>query len=208
MLYLYVKVAYLIRCLVFRGSLIMQINNFPHPSPLPEGEGTNSGSSEMAPSSSSKSFSKGEGIKITHSELAPELPLPLGEDLGEGAVLEAAPAHMIELAKKLRKTQTNAEVFIWQLLRNRQVANAKFRRQHPIEGYIADFYCHKCKLIIELDGGQHFTEEGIQKDVLRTRRLNELRISVLRFDNRQVFLETEAVLQVIYDAVKNPSPSP
>ena len=113
---------------------------------------------------------------------------------------------MIELAKKLRKNQTNAEVFIWQLLRNRQIANAKFRRQHPIEGYIADFYCHEQKLIIELDGGQHFTEEGLLKDALRTQRLNELGITVLRFDNQQVFLETEAVLQVIYSAL-NQSPS-
>jgi len=121
---------------------------------------------------------------------------------------EKTPAHMIELARNLRQNQTNAETLIWQLVRNRQVANAKFRRQQPIEGYIADFYCHEHKLIIELDGSQHFTEEGMRKDALRTQRLNELGITVLRFDNRQVFLETEAVLDVIYNAVKSPHPSP
>lgn len=71
---------------------------------------------------------------------------------------EATPEYMIELAKKLRKNQTDAEKLMWHLLRNRQLASAKFRRQQPIEGYIADFYCHKHKLVIELDAGQHFTE--------------------------------------------------
>jgi len=154
----------------------------PHPSPLPWGE----------------------GVKSEHSGIGTnQSPLPLGEDLGEGAikVFEQTPPHMIELAKKLRKNQTDAETLIWKLLRNRQIANAKFRRQHPIEGYIADFYCHEHKLVIELDGGQHFTEEGMQKDVLRTQRFNELGISVLRFDNRQVLLETEAVLEEVYAVI-------
>jgi len=137
-------------------------------------------------------------------------PLPLGEGQGEGqSSSKSIPTHIIQLAKSLRNNQTNAESFIWKLLRNRNIANAKFRRQHPIENYIADFYCHEHKLIVELDGSQHFTEEGMQKDTLRSQQLHELGISVLRFDNRQVFLETEAVLQVIYDALKNtPSPQP
>lgn len=121
---------------------------------------------------------------------------------------EKIPAHMIELARNLRQSQTNTEILIWQLLRNRQIANAKFRRQHPIEGYIADFYCHEHKLAIELDGSQHFSDAGLQKDAVRTQRLNELGITVLRFDNRQVFLETEGVLQAIYNALKAPSPRP
>ena len=120
---------------------------------------------------------------------------------------EKTPAHMIELARNLRQNQTNAETLIWQLVRNRQVANAKFRRQQPIEGYIADFYCHQYKLVIELDGSQHFTEDGIKQDALRTQRLNQLGITVLRFDNRQVLLETEAVLQVIYEQLKRPQPN-
>ncbi|MEY4587943.1 MAG: hypothetical protein RL497_19 [Pseudomonadota bacterium] len=119
---------------------------------------------------------------------------------------EITPEHILELAKQLRQNQTDAEKLVWYLLRNRQLANAKFRRQHPIEGYIADFYCHEHKLIIELDGGQHFTEEGIKKDAQRTARLNALGIQVLRFDNRQVFTQTEAVLQMIYDKLQNPHP--
>jgi very-short-patch-repair endonuclease len=114
---------------------------------------------------------------------------------------EKAPAHMIELAKNLRRNQTDAETVVWNLLRNRQMENAKFRRQHPIEGYIADFYCEQYQLVIELDGGQHFTDAGIKKDVERTQRLNELGIHVLRFENRQVLTETETVLQMIYEAL-------
>ncbi len=106
---------------------------------------------------------------------------------------EITPCHMTELAKKLRQNQTDAE---------------KFRRQYPIEGYIADFYCHEHRLVIELDGGQHFTDDGVRKDAVRTKRLNELGVTVLRFDNRQVFLETEAVLQMIYNTVKAPHPNP
>jgi very-short-patch-repair endonuclease len=121
---------------------------------------------------------------------------------------ERTPEHMIELAKQLRQNQTNAESFLWHLLRNRQVANAKFRRQQPIEGYIADFYCHEHKLIIELDGSQHFTDDGIKKDAQRTARLNALGIEVLRFDNRQVLTEIEAVLQMIYERLKRPHPCP
>ena len=119
---------------------------------------------------------------------------------------ETTPEHMIELAKQLRQSQTDAEKFMWQLLRNRQLANAKFRRQHPIEGFIADFYCHEHKLVIELDGSQHFTEIGMRKDAQRTMRLNELGIQVLRFDNRQVLTETGAVLQMVVERLKSPSP--
>ena len=113
---------------------------------------------------------------------------------------------LLERARELRHQQTNAEVFIWRLLRNRQLAGAKFRRQHPLEGYVADFYCHEHKLVIELDGGQHFTEQAIIKDQIRTERLSTLGIRVLRFDNRQVFLQTEEVLEQIHRALTQPSP--
>ena len=72
------------------------------------------------------------------------------------------PCKLIANAKYLRENQSDTEKFLWYFLRNRHLANAKFRRQHPIAGYIADFYCHEHKLIIELDGGQHFINEGIR----------------------------------------------
>ena len=131
-------------------------------------------------------------------------PLPQGEDLGEGAQGEdlgegkKPTAKLIEFARELRKNQTDAESMLWQLLRNRQLNGLKFRRQHPIDRYIADFYCHELKLVIELDGSQHFTDEGKQNDSQRTANLEQLGIKVLRFDNRQVLAETEGVLESIF----------
>ncbi len=123
-------------------------------------------------------------------------PLPQGEDLGEGK--KPVPPKLIEFARNLRKNQTDAEKLIWQLLRNRQIANTKFRRQHPIGQYIADFYCHEHKLVIELDGSQHYSEQGLSRDQIRTNAIEKQGIKVLRFDNRQVLTETEAVIESIY----------
>ncbi|MCQ8116875.1 endonuclease domain-containing protein [Methylomonas rosea] len=126
----------------------------------------------------------------------------MGEGRGEGEHKKPpTPPKLLEFAKALRKNQTDAEQLIWQLLRNRQIADAKFRRQHPIGNYIADFYCHEQKLVIELDGGQHLSEQGLKKDAQRTQYLEQQGIRVLRFDNRQVLTETEAVLEVIYRAL-------
>ncbi|MCU7948022.1 MAG: DEAD/DEAH box helicase family protein [Candidatus Thiodiazotropha sp. (ex Cardiolucina cf. quadrata)] len=77
-----------------------------------------------------------------------ELPLPLGEGWGEGAfeVKEPVPEYLINNARELRKNQTDAESLLWQLVRNRQIENTKFRRQHPLDPYILDFYCHDKKL--------------------------------------------------------------
>ncbi len=90
---------------------------------------------------------------------------------------------------------------MWQALRNRQIAKAKFRRQHPVDPYILDFYCHEHQLAIEVDGSQHYRDEGRTKDKVRTEALNEKGIRVLRFDNRQVLTETEAVLTQVYEAL-------
>lgn len=114
------------------------------------------------------------------------------------------PEHLIKLAKQLRRSQTDAEKLMWYLLRNRQLANAKFRRQHPIETYVAGFYCHEHQLVIELDGGQHFEDSGVEKDARRTARLNALGIEVLRFDNREVLTNIEGVLQRVYERVTGP----
>ncbi|MGC9456671.1 MAG: N-6 DNA methylase [Halothiobacillaceae bacterium] len=130
---------------------------------------------------------------------------PTGRGAGgegvEGKNSNKTPAKLLQFARELRQNQTDAEALLWHLLRNRQVADAKFRRQHPIDNYIADFYCHEHQLIIELDGSQHLTVEGEQRDAERTRHLQEKGIRVLRFDNRQVLTETEAVLDVIYNAL-------
>src|SRR5262245_40939702 len=72
-------------------------------------------------------------------------------------------------AKELRCESTNAEKILWSLLRNRQFKGKKFRRQHAIAHYVADFYCHECKLIIELDGNHHAGKEAKEDDDARTK---------------------------------------
>jgi type I restriction enzyme S subunit len=118
------------------------------------------------------------------------------------------PTVFVERARELRKGTTDAEQLLWQLLRNRQIAGAKFRRQHPIPPYILDFYCHEHRLAVEIDGGQHNQPVERARDTRRTVFLAQQGIRVLRFWNREVLSETEAVLQVIYDAVVGSSPHP
>ena len=99
-------------------------------------------------------------------------------------------------AREMRSRMTYAETLMWQCLRNRRVAGAKFRRQHPIGRYILDFYCDEKKLGIELDGSQH--AEAIDYDVHRDEWLGVKGVHVLRFWNNQVLMETEEVLGAIY----------
>lgn len=62
---------------------------------------------------------------------------------------------LFEFAKELRANETDAEMFLWHYLSNKDLYNVRFKRQHPIQYFIADFYCHKAKLVIEVDGGYH-----------------------------------------------------
>jgi very-short-patch-repair endonuclease len=103
-----------------------------------------------------------------------------------------------ELARELRLHQTEAEVFLWARLRKRQLKNCRFYRQRIICNYIVDFYCPEAKLVIEIDGGQHYSEAGIKKDDARDRHLMDLGLRVLRVSAREVFENTEGVLEEIY----------
>ncbi|MDD5185511.1 MAG: DUF559 domain-containing protein [Paludibacter sp.] len=89
--------------------------------------------------------------------------------------------------RKLRKHMTPAEVALWLMIKDRQLDGERFLRQFSIGHYIVDFYCHKHKLSIELDGAGHFTEEGKAYDAKRTEFLNSVGIHVLRFENFEVF---------------------
>jgi very-short-patch-repair endonuclease len=99
---------------------------------------------------------------------------------------------MKQLARALRKHQTDAEKLLWNRLRNRQLENCKFRRQQAVGPYITDFLCLEPKLVIELDGGQHSTQ--MEQDEQRTRYLQSLGYRVLRFWNHEVLRKTDAVL--------------
>ena len=99
--------------------------------------------------------------------------------------------------KSLRKNLTPAEAFLWRLLKNSQLDNRKFRRQHSVGNYILDFYCPSERLAIELDGEHHFTDEGIEFDKIRTEYVNSVNIKVIRFENKIVFENTSWLLMEI-----------
>ncbi|MBL8097713.1 MAG: homocysteine S-methyltransferase family protein [Anaerolineales bacterium] len=148
------------------------------------------------------------------------LPSPNGRGQGEGESKPIKqnprlPEELKERIRELRQNATEAEQLLWQLLRNRAVHDAKFRRQHPIKGYILDFYCHDAKLAIELDGSGHLKDKQIKHDEERTKILNEQEIRVLRFWNSDVLNNTETVLNEIWIALDEasataltPNPSP
>ena len=105
-------------------------------------------------------------------------------------------------ARKLRSDLTDAEQALWKRLRRKQIQGAQFLRQKPLLNFIVDFYCSKAQLVIEIDGGQHFEPEYLEKDVERDKALEELGLLVLRFDNRQVLTEMDGVLVVIDSVVE------
>ncbi|MFB3851561.1 MAG: endonuclease domain-containing protein [Acidobacteriota bacterium] len=104
-------------------------------------------------------------------------------------------------ARELRKNMTIAERKLWSKLRSKSVKGTKFYRQKIIGNYIVDFYCHKAKMVIELDGGQHYFGERRQKDSVRDRYLKAIGIKVLRFSDRDVLTNIEGVLQRIWENV-------
>ncbi len=102
-----------------------------------------------------------------------------------------------EAAKILRKKMTPAEKLLWEKLKNKQLNNLKFRRQHPIHFYIADFYCHEKKLVVELDGKIHLKIEKQEWDTNRTAIMNDFDIKVIRFKNEEVMSNVDHVLAEI-----------
>ncbi len=105
-------------------------------------------------------------------------------------------------ARELRKNQTEAEELLWSRIRRKQILGVQFKRQRPIDRYIVDFYGVGVKLVIELDGSQHYEPDALAYDFERTKVLESLGLKVIRFDNSQVFKELESVLAVIYAEVE------
>jgi very-short-patch-repair endonuclease len=103
------------------------------------------------------------------------------------------------LARNLRKNLTDAERNLWAKIRGKQLKDKQFYRQKNIGNYIVDFYCPAGKLIIEIDGGQHYSDEGKKKDEIRDRYLKHLGFVVLRFSDREVLKNIEGVLEKIYE---------
>ena len=99
-------------------------------------------------------------------------------------------------AAKLRESMTEPELKLWNYLKTKAMG-FKLRRQHPIAGYILDFYCHKLRLSIEVDGGYHLTKEQLEIDKERTKYLKNIGISEIRYTNHQVLNEFEDVMHDI-----------
>lgn len=106
-------------------------------------------------------------------------------------------------AKQLRQTQTPAEQKLWQALRGRKLNGLKFRRQHPIGHFIVDFCCPECKLIVEVDGKIHDSQQDY--DTTRTKHLEAYGYRVIRCQNKDVMTNLEVVLEGIRQVASCPS---
>ena len=110
-------------------------------------------------------------------------------------------------ARALRRRQTEAEALLWKHLRNRQLLGLKFRRQHPIGPYFADFACIDIGLVIELDGGQHASDDAAAQDAVRVRRMAAAGFTTRRFWNHEVLQQTAAVLETIAHCASTLTPA-
>ncbi len=106
---------------------------------------------------------------------------------------------------------TDAELLLWSRIRRKQLKGCQFYRQKPIENYIVDFYCPSAKLIVEVDGSQHYNEEGMRNDRIRDESAeggSRLCLTVLRFSSVEVFQNLDGILLAIYEHLPEKSPWP
>jgi len=113
----------------------------------------------------------------------------------------------VRAARELRKRGTPAEVLLWQLLRNRQLGGFKFRRQHPIGTFVADFFCDDARLVIEIDGAVHREPSQQERDRVRDQVLEQYGYACLRLTNEDVIYHTQEVLTMILQAALSRSRS-
>lgn len=118
-------------------------------------------------------------------------------------------SQLLQFAKSMRHVAADAENLLWQRPRAKRFMELKLRRQQVIEPYIVDFYCYEIGLVIELDGGQHNTEDGRAYDVERTQFLEALGLTVVRYWNSDVLGRVDVVLEDLWQRcaeLKNTSP--
>ena len=111
-----------------------------------------------------------------------------------------------QASRDLRKNMTEAEQLLWSRLRNKQILGLQFYRQKLLLNYIVDFYCPSANLVIECDGGQHYTDESLEADRIRDEALDQTRLKVMRFDNGKVMGRIDDVVEVIYQFIQQESP--
>ena len=108
-----------------------------------------------------------------------------------------AKPHVFEKAKALRSSMTISEQYLWEQLKGKKILGLRFRPQHPIDIFIADFYCHSLKLVIEIDGGIHKNNDQKKYDIGREAELSDLGIEVIRFTNEEVINHIKEVVDEI-----------
>ena len=117
-------------------------------------------------------------------------------------VPETVDRPLLQAARRLRREMTAAEQALWSRLRAGQLGGWRFRRQHPVDRFVLDFYCPAARLAVELDGAQHHTPDGLAHDAERTDWLQQRHgITILRFDNPQLLRQTDVVLERIRQAL-------
>jgi len=117
----------------------------------------------------------------------------------------ANPATM-RAASRLRKNLTLGEFLLWKKLRDRKIFNTKFRKQHPVNKFIVDFYCHEYKLVIEVDGDYHNDVDQIQYDLVRTSDLINFGLKVIRFTNFEIINNVDHVIEEILNTITEYTP--
>ena len=105
---------------------------------------------------------------------------------------------------ELRRTQTDAEKKLWARLRNKHFKDMKFYRQHGIGNYVADFWCPDNKIVVEVNGSQHYEESNLEYDQRRTEYFQSLGIRVVRFTNNDVLMNIDVVLEYLYCFIETP----
>ena len=124
----------------------------------------------------------------------------------EKAMYYGAKPEIIEKARILRRNMTNHEKILWERLNNKQICNIRFRRQHPIDLFISDFYCHAARLVVEIDGEIHLRQK--EYDEGRSAEMDKYYIKVIRFTNKQIETEIEDIINKITNEVKSRIESP
>jgi very-short-patch-repair endonuclease len=132
--------------------------------------------------------------------------------LGKSVVKDmhvGAKPELFKYAQEMRKNPTESEKALWNILRKFRYKGYIFRRQHPVDIFIADFYCHKLKLIVEVDGDVHDSDQAMEYDDGRSAELEKYGLNIIRFTNDQVLKETDNVTFQLQNYIaKLTSPSP
>lgn len=119
----------------------------------------------------------------------------------DDSMWKGARPEIFRRAEYLRNNPTEAEKLLWEKLNCDPFKIYHFRRQHPIHYFIADFYSHQLKLVVELDGGYHENTQQQKKDQLRTEQIKFQGLNVIRFTNQEVIHDMEKVLKILSEKI-------